>query len=45
MAAGSAQGMITMDQSLAALVKSGAITRGTALASAYNPETLERRLR
>ena len=45
MAAGGAQGMITMDQSLAALCKMGIITRQTALASAYSVEGLERRLR
>lgn len=45
MAAAGAQGMTTMDQSLAALVRSGEITRETALAAAYSPETLERRLR
>ena len=45
MAAGSAQGMTTMDQSLALLVKKGVITRETAMARAYSPEGLERRLR
>ena len=45
MISGGAQGMTTMDQSLANLVKNGVITRQTALASAYNPEGLERRLR
>jgi len=44
-AAGSAQGMVTMDQSLAALVRAGKITRQTALGAAYNPDMLERRLR
>jgi len=45
MAAGGAQGMTTMDQSLAALCKKGVISRETALSSAYSPEGLERRLR
>ena len=45
MAAGGMQGMMTMDQSLAAMVRGGIISRQTALAAAYNPETLERRLR
>lgn len=45
MAAGGLQGMMTMDQSLAAMVRGGIISRQTALAAAYNPETLERRLR
>ena len=45
MAAGGAQGMTTMDQSLASLVKKGTITRETALASAYSVDGLERRLR
>lgn len=45
MAAAASQGMITMDQSLANLVKSGVISRQTALSAAYSPETLERRLR
>ena len=45
MAAGGAQGMTTMDQSLALLVKKGVITRETAMARAYSPEGLERRLR
>ena len=45
MTAGAAQGMITMDQSLAALVKSGVISMETARSAAYNPEMLERRLR
>ena len=37
--------MITMDQSLANLCKSGVISRETALSAAYNKEGLERRLR
>ena len=45
MAAGGAQGMVTMDQSLARLVQGGFITRQTALSAAQSPETLERRLR
>ena len=45
MAAGAAQGMTTMDQSLASLCRKGVITRETALASAYSMEGLERRLR
>jgi len=45
MAAGGAQGMTTMDQSLAQLCKKGVISRETALASAYSVEGLERRLR
>ena len=45
MAAGASLGMTTMDQSLAALVKNGVITRETALSAAYSPEALERRLR
>ena len=45
MAAGGAQGMVTMDQSLARLVQGGFITRQTALEAAQSPELLERRLR
>ena len=45
MVSGAAQGMTTMDQSLALLCKNGTITRQTALAAAYNAEGLERRLR
>ena len=45
MAAGGVQGMTTMDQSLALLVKKGVITKETAMARAYSPEGLERRLR
>lgn len=45
MAAGGAQGMVTMDQSLARLVQGGFITRQTALSAAQSPEMLERRLR
>ncbi len=43
-ASGAAEGMITMDQSLFNLVKSGRITRDTALGCAANPEQLARRL-
>ena len=45
MTAAGAQGMITMDQSLANLCKSGVISRETALSAAYSREGLERRLR
>ncbi len=43
-ASGGALGMITMDQSLTALCKSGRITKQTALAHAENPEQLARLL-
>ena len=44
-AAGGAQGMMTMDQGLAQLVQAKVISRQTALDAAQNRETLERRLR
>lgn len=43
-AAGGAEGMISMDQSILALCKEGAITPETALEYADNPEQLKRRL-
>lgn len=43
-AAGSGEGMISMDQSILNLYQSGTITRETALAYADNPEQLARRL-
>lgn len=43
-AAGGSQGMISMDQSVLALVQSGRITRQTALEYADNPEQMGRRL-
>ena len=43
-AAGSGEGMITMDQSILALCKAGAITPETALSYADNPDQLRRRL-
>jgi twitching motility protein PilT len=43
-AAGSAEGMISMDQSILALAKAGRITRETALEYADNPEQIQRRL-
>ena len=43
-AAGSSDGMVTMDQSLFAAWKSGRITRETALEYADNPEQMLRRL-
>ena len=43
-AAGGAEGMLSMDQSVLALCRSGRITRQTALAYAENPEQLQRRL-
>lgn len=43
-AAGGGEGMITMDQSILALCKAGAITPETALSYADNPEQLRRRL-
>ena len=43
-AAGSAEGMISMDQSILALAKAGRITRETALEYADNPEQMQRRL-
>ena len=43
-AAGGAEGMITMDQSILALYKAGDITMETALEYADNPEQLRRRL-
>ena len=41
-AAGGAEGMITMDQSIAALCRAGRITRETALEHADNPEQMRR---
>ena len=41
---GRADGMITMEQSLAELVRSGRITRDTALAHCFRPEDLKRYL-
>ena len=43
-AAGGAEGMITMDQSLLALYKGGEITAETALAYADNADQLKRRM-
>ena len=43
-AAGAADGMISMDQSIFALCKAGKISVETALAHAYNAEQLKRRL-
>ena len=43
-AAGGAEGMITMDQSLLALFKAGKITAETALSYADNPDQLRRRM-
>ena len=43
-AAGGGEGMVTMDQSILALCKAGAITPETALNYADNPEQLRRRL-
>ena len=43
-AAGGGEGMLTMDQSILALCKAGAITPETALSYADNPEQLRRRL-
>ena len=43
-AAGSKEGMMTMDQSLTALCKAGRITKETALHYADNPEQLQRSL-
>ena len=43
-AAGGAEGMISMDQSLLALHKAGRITAETALSYADNPEQLRRRM-
>ena len=43
-AAGGGEGMVTMDQSILALCKAGAITPETALSYADNPEQLRRRL-
>ena len=45
MAAGGAQGMTTMDQSLAQLCRQGVISRETALSASFSPDALERRLR
>ena len=44
LAAGGGEGMVTMDQSILALCKAGAITPETALSYADNPEQLRRRL-
>jgi twitching motility protein PilT len=41
---GRAEGMITMEQSLAEMVRSGRITRDTALAHGYRLEDLSRYL-
>jgi len=43
-AAGGAEGMLSMDQSILALCQAGRISRQTALAYAENPEQLQRRL-
>ena len=43
-AAGSGEGMLTMDQSILALYQAGRITRETALNYADNPEQLKRRI-
>ena len=43
-AAGGAEGMLSMDQSIFALCQAGRITKQTALAYAENPEQLQRRL-
>ena len=43
-ASGSAEGMISMDQSILNLFKSGLIDRDTAISYASNPEQLKRRL-
>ena len=43
-AAGSGEGMISMDQSILALYQTGQITRHTALDYADNPEQLHRRI-
>ncbi len=43
-AAGGAEGMIAMDQSIFALYQAGKITRETALSCAAHPEQLQRRL-
>ena len=43
-AAGSGEGMLTMDQSILALYQCGTITRETALNYADNPEQLRRRM-
>jgi len=43
-ATGAADGMISMDQSILSLAKEGKITKETAIANAYNPEQVKRRL-
>ena len=43
--AGASDGMMSMDQSILALYKTGRITRETALDYADHPDVLERRLR
>lgn len=43
-AAGSAEGMISMDQSLVDLCRAGRITKDTAIISAMNPEQVRRKL-
>ena len=44
MASGSAEGMVTMDQSILALYRRGCITLDTALGFASSPDQLRRRL-
>lgn len=43
-AAGGAEGMVTMDQSILALYRAGKITAETALSASENPEQLRRRM-
>ena len=43
-AAGGAEGMISMDQSIFSLYKAGRISKETALSSSDHPEQLQRRL-
>ena len=43
-ASGGSEGMVSMDQSILALYRSGEITRDTALDHASNPEQLQRQL-
>ena len=43
-ATGAAEGMISMDQSILSLAKAGRITKETAIAYAYNPDQIRRRL-
>ena len=43
-AAGSAEGMISMDQSILALYQKGKISKDVALSSAVSPEQMKRRM-